>query len=353
MSSKPSFAAWLESRYEADPDKFGRFAGASLRLVSLRRRRWRGQRIIKNSKVEVDGRAVNEKSITRSRWDLIPDRVKALFSSLEASADQVMAMCVSSGASDDEARAGVSLLNRGIYAIPSPAWAAFDAAMTKVAEAWDRTADQLCTEDGYAELVKEIEDKLGAEDFQLAQRYVPTRAELRPKFGLEWSVLPVSLEAAPSDDAARKAGTKAVALEVLEAVVRGPRERLAEACSNFANVLTVPTPGGGWAAKQTVRKDKHGNPVPGKRGVQTDSVRAVRTAIDEFLRYQGFADAETVAMAKALSTRVAAADGPARAIARRLTDDDDEALDLAADLRTMAEVAADETRMCQGLEGKF
>jgi len=280
-----SFREILEDEYSVNPSRLGSMADAAFRLVRVRRKWWRGQRVISDGSVVVGDTAVIGEAVSDPRWNLLPAYVKEEFSALEASVNKVL----DSYACGGKYATGTgmeSLVGNGVYVIDSVVWPRVKSLLDAAANQWGEKADALCSSDGYSKLIELVREKVASgigsteitEDgrsksevtVDRACALVPRPDELRKKFALSYEIMPVRLAPDQSDndsDVAR--GRKSAALDVLEAAVRVPRERLAVACGKLA-----------VAAREAVTGDS----------VRSTTVAAVSRAVSEFKDRNGRSD---------------------------------------------------------------
>lgn len=338
------FRDYLRSEYAANPADLGGLADAACRLVRVRRSRWRGYRVARGAEVKVKGEEVPAEAVSKLRWDLLPEATKKVFSAVEKSVKDALDRYATGGrmAQDDETKLS-SLVGNGVVVVDSLKFPRLKQLLDASAEALAREADDLCTEEGYAKLLEGIRKKVGETHWPGVVSLIPGRDKLRSKFGLTYELLPVRLAPDPDRDEepAAAAGRGNAAMDVLEVAVRQPRERLAEACEHFADVLAHPAPGG----TRVVGVSDAGR----KRVVPAKTVRAVVDEVDAFGGFDRFADdrlREALAQLRSRLPRAAADDA---ATARHLSADDAAAIDLAGAAAYVARAARDEAGMCAGL----
>jgi hypothetical protein len=347
-----NFRDWLRQELSTRKAEFGRLATASVMVVAVSRHAWRGHRLIKGAKIEVDGETVEKKeATTQPRWNLLPDEVKVRFDLLDNGVESLLAQfCVGrrrpkAAAEDDEVADGRGLvLRRGVYAVDAAHFPALKARMRNARERWDEEADRLCSEEGYGELVALVREKVGPEHADRVLPLIPDRGPLRAKFGLQFYRLPIRLDPEEAADADEAEGAIEALYEIIEAGVREPREELARVALNVAVQLAVKV-GADVKPFRPTRTTESGETLAVARRIREPSVLALDTALQEFANKARYADPELKIAVDRLRRAVPGAPGAA-AFAAALRSDDAKALEVGGLAFEVAERALDEASMC-------
>jgi len=294
-----SFREILEDEYAVNPSRLGSLADSAFRLVRVRRKWWRGQRVISDGSVIVGDTAVIGEAVSDPRWNLLPAYVKEEFSALESSVNRVLES-YACGGKYASGTGMESLVGNGVYVVDSVVWPRVKSLLDAAADQWGIKADALCSGDGYSRLVTSVREKVAAgigttevtDDgrpkaevmVDRAVSLIPRPDELRKKFALSYEIMPVRLAPDQSDsdsDVAR--GRRSAALDVLESAVRVPREKLASACAKLSQ-----------AARDAVTGD----------AVRSTTLTAVNKALVEFRDRNGRSDPVLIQALAALTIKL-------------------------------------------------
>lgn len=345
-----TFEKWLEAEYRSQPKAFGAMAAKSLVVVWVRRRRWRGHRAIHGAEVVVEAETVKDGATTHPRWNLLPDEVKRKFNVLDDGVKLLVAQycCNAGDAEEDEARATV--LRRGVYAVDAGHWPRLKSRLETARKRWDEAADAITSEEGFEELVDKVKKRVGGDHFARVRPLIPDRQALRAKFSLEFGRLPIRLDPEQAGDADEKEGSASFAVEAVALVVKKPRLALAEAMRNLAGQLVTKV-GDDYKPFYPIRT-KDGSEVAGSRSISMRSVEAAAKAVAEFDGFIGFAEAKLVEAVGALRRDLPQGAAAAGA-AENLRSDDAAAARVGKAALKAAEIAADESGMCEAVAGRL
>lgn len=232
-------------------------------LVTLRVHRWHGRDRADEVEVQLAGKLMN-KRVSAPQWQLMPKSWMEKFQSIES-----------------KARATLDF-----YSIRSPIRGSRFIPLRKAEELFSRltlqrteleeAADKFCTAEEYQAMIESLDKDLGQLSWA-AVRHLPTIKELRGKFGMDWFVIPIAEpgQALASNTSgyvreARETLNKVV-MESVEAMVKEPRQKLAEAVRKL---------------KEQVSRDS--------RRVRTDSLASVRNAFEEYKNWAFMSDEQTM-----------------------------------------------------------
>lgn len=365
-----NFSDWLKAEYARHPEAYGDLAQQSLVVVAVSVRRWRGQRLIKAAEVAVSGVPLGVTAVTtQPRWSLVPERVRAEFDAVALGVtDLIESMTANSGQAgedDDEGETSSLIFRRGLHIVDAANWPRLVKLLGVARTQWNRLADDLCTEEGYAALredvAKRVRGAIAAEgDFKVGAEavdalvakvvsLVPSPSALRTRFGITFLKLPIRLDQPVESDTP---GGPSVALEAIEVAVRKPREALAKAADAFASQLVEPGPDGKLRAAQPTRKTKNKGVVTVRRSTAGRSVQAAGAAARDFLGFGGFVDPELRAAVEVWAAELPVDAGAADAVAKTLRDDDALALACAEKALKVAALARDESQMCAAVAAR-
>lgn len=340
-----TFRDWLAREYDADPQKLGGLADGMFRLVRVQRSRWRGRATVTDGHVTVGGSEAPPAAVSRPSWNLLPDAVREQFAALEGVVDAALKLYACGGLHDDSDDAPRVLVGNGVYVVDAGNWPRLETILRETAARWAAAADALCTEDEYQAMVDQVREKVGGEDlFARVEGLIPARAALRNKFGLVYFPLPVRMapEADRRRDAQAENGRRAVVVEAVEAAVRGPRQRLADALTQFADLLAKPD----GSPHRPVGKD--GRPRP--RTVRVTSVARVQ---EELAALPAQPDAATRQAIDQLTPYLVGPDSGRGDLARVLAANDETAATTAGLCRAAAAALTDDANLCAAFTARM
>lgn len=278
---------FLEKEYTANPGKLGLIAESSFYLIKVRRSFWRGQRVMKNSKVLIQGdREVGQDLASVPRWNLCPDDIKSEFTALLRNTDRVLGQYCVGGIQDENGEALNSLIGNGVYVVDKVYWSRLSQLLTAACEQWANLADDICSEEGYDNLIGMIKEKVSEDLFEQIREHIPKRESLRRKFKMTYEVLPVRMTHDPQIDDSDKAvldGKMSLVIDTLESAIKYPRLQLAEGVNRFLESFTE-------SCRPTVvfKRTKNG----AKRGIRYDSYVAFRKSLSDWELHNKYADNE-------------------------------------------------------------
>lgn len=359
------FRKFIEERYAADPTLVGNFALTAYRLVRVVHHAYRGYRRLSEAEAEVrvDGSPTSKNSTTRPSWKLIPPAMAEEFDAQGEAADMTAGpYCVLRRREADEREAAKAenrrparrpnLFGAGVYMVDAGEYPRVRQLLRAAQAEWAAAADRWTTEEGYERFRAELKAHMGEADFARAEAKLPDRHALRAAFDLEVLPLPFQLsEETGRADPEAAAGRLAAAADLLEAVVRGPREDAASRWRALAGRLVAAGPGGAPAALRPTRTSKAtGESVAGNRGVRGEELAVARRETDVFLaRARRTVDGPLKDLVDRVVAELPAQAGAATAAAKALNADDTAALRVGKLLLAAAAAAEDEAGMCAGL----
>ena len=336
------FRNWLADQFRADPAGVGRYAANACRPVRVNRRWWRGQRKMDRTAVKVDNADVPEAARTDPRWRLVPDEMKAEFQALERSVDQLVGRYVV----EDEN--GALALGDGVYVVDAADLPEVSRRLSQFQDAWSRSADRWTTEDGYQRLHALLKEQVGEASYDRVKDLVPPRHELRARFALIVRPLAMRLVPDADDDPQTRAAVEDNTVTLLEAAVRRPREQLAAVLEGLACRLVTPGADDEYVPLKPSRTVRGAQQVV-SRNIPAQALVAAREALDRYRPLLERADPalRSAWQAAAMELPDAAAVDAVGAFARRLRDQDADALRAGMILLRAARAARDESGMCQ------
>jgi hypothetical protein len=338
---------YLAEYYDENALGAVRFVNKTCRLVKIGKHRWRGHKRMKEGAIVVDGTEMSSLVTTNPSWKLIPDRVKAEFSTFGGAIDVVVRdMCISGRTGDGSAL----VIGGGVYAVDTALWPECESTLTKIRDKWGAAADRWCTDDGYKELHELLKEQIGEVEYGKVKDLVPSAPALRATFWLEVTPLPWRLSedieyGTVSESAARKEST----IDLIEAAVREPREQAASAWTGLAGQMVETGPGGVIAAVRPIRKGKDSIERPVSRSVRGDSVAVARRGYDVLQRAPRFNDPQTTIELKNIAAEIPSSEPDQRRLAVSWNGSDVEAVRVGAVLLRAAGVVANETNMIAGV----
>lgn len=242
-------------------------------LVTLRVHRWHGKDKAGEVDVRLDGNTVG-KRVSAPHWQLMPKKWAETFQAIES-----------------EARSTLDA-----YSIRSPIRGSRFVPLRKAEELFEKlsniraklakAADEFCTHNEYEAMVKDLHIDL-ADSAWVAQRHLPLLKDLRDKFGMDWFVIPIAEPGAAITENSSlyvkeaQATLNKVVMESVEAMVREPRLKLAEAVASL---------------KQQVSRDS--------RRIRSDTISSVRNAFQEYQNWAFMADDQTLAILRELEEKL-------------------------------------------------
>lgn len=285
---------FLEREYTSDPAVLGRIAQDSYYLVKTRRSYWRGQRVIKNSKITVGDKEIQEGLTSEPRWNLLPDKLKSEFSAINQNIDRVLEQYCIGGIDDEDTGELNSLIGNGVYVVDKMCWPRLSQLLTAASNNWAESADSYCTEDGYEQLLGDIKEKLGEDIFEDVKELVPKREVLRRKFKFLFEVLPVRMTQDPQqqEDSHAASGRMSLVIDTLESAIKYPRVKLSEGITHFL---------------KTIAEEVDGCIIPKKtrlgniRGIRADTIKSLENSISDWKNHTRYSDVELITKVDQLS----------------------------------------------------
>jgi hypothetical protein len=232
-------------------------------LVTLRVHRWHGKDKADEVEVQCGGNKVG-KRISAPQWELMPKKWKETFQAVESKARSIL----------------------DFYSIRSPIRGSRFVPLRKAEELFeklaniraelDAAADKFCTPEEYEAMIKDLDTDLAGSAW-VAQRHLPLLKDLRGKFGMDWFVIPIAEPGSAMTDNSSlyvkeaQATLNKVVMESVEAMVKEPRQNLADAVARL---------------KEQVSKDS--------RRIRSDTINSVRSAFQEYQNWAFMADDQTL-----------------------------------------------------------
>lgn len=240
-------------------------------LVSMTFSRWRGAYQIEKAEVTTEGKTVPQEISTPGRWKLVPESFNKKLQALESEARALLS------------KYSVPFSMPGVYIIPLDSADALFQRLQVVRTKLEEEADNLCSPENYALLLSQLHSAVNGDEelYQVACKFVPSREDMRKKFGMCWPIVPIG---APNEEFAdspsefikeARAETAKMVKDAIDTLLNEPRKEFADALDNLNNILL----------KNLGNEAKNG-------GVRQASIDSVRNALAKLRSFEFVADNE-------------------------------------------------------------